>query len=587
MNKEKINYLLLPICLILAIVPLIIKLNIIPTDMYKYSWFYNAYKSADAFLYSRGNFLMVVAVIMLLIIIGRFFTSDRKGIKIFIPLGVYGVLSLMSSIFSDNKNMAFNGSIEQYESVWILLSYLIVLYYSYSVIGGEKDLKVLIYSLLFSTIVMCVIGFSQLIGHDLFTTDFLQRIIIPNELAQYRGNLNFNFGDSTLNKVYMTLYNPNYVGVFAVLIIPVLTAYVLGESNKILKITALAVDVLMLVMLVGSGSKTGIITLLVVLILAFVIFRKRIKINKIYYAVFITLFLIILAVSNHISDNMLINRIKNGIFVQKRSYDLKNITVNEEDIEISYKEYVFKVSKINGADEGEEIIISDSNNLELKYDAQNEIYTFNNKALDKVSIEVFGEYGLYVNIGKNKWCFGKNVETNKYTYINIYGKYDEIINAKSIGFKGYERFLTSRGYIWSRTLPLIKDNIILGSGPDTFVVEFPQTDYVAKSNTTINDQLITKPHSLYLQIAVQTGLLSLIAFLTFYSMYLVQCIKVYAGINKFGFQEILGAGIFLGSIGYMIAGLTNDSCVATAPVFWTMLGIGVAININAAKNTVK
>lgn len=587
MNKGKDNYLLLPICLILGMVPLITKLNIVPTDLYKYSWFYNTDKSADIFLYSKGNFLIIVSVVMLLIIIGRFFTSRHLSIKLFIPLGIYGILCLLSSIFSDHRNMAFNGSIEQYESIWILLSYLIALYYSYSVIKGERDLKVLIYCILFSTVLMCAIGFTQLIERDIFTTELWQRLIIPNELAQYRGNLSFNFGDSALNKVYMTLYNPNYVGVYAVLIIPVLTAYVLAESNKKLKLIALAADILLLVMMLGAGSKTGIITLTAVLIFSIALFRKKIKINKLYFSVLAALFLIILGAFNYTSDNMLIDKIKSGIFVQKSSYSLKNIVVYDEAVEISYKDYIFKLSKIDGANEGEEVIIAGDNNLELEYDAQNKIYKLNNKELNKISISVFGDYGLCINIEKSKWYFDKNKETNKYTYINIYGRSDEIINAESSVFTGYEKFLTSRGYIWSRTIPLIKDNIILGSGPDTFVVEFPQTDYVAKSNTTINDQLITKPHSLYLQIAVQTGLLSLIAFLAFYFMYFIQCIKVYGGINKFGFQEILGAGIFLGSIGYMIAGVTNDSCVATAPVFWTMLGIGVAININAEKNTVK
>ena len=40
---------------------------------------------------------------------------------------------------------------------------------------------------------------------------------------------------------------------------------------------------------------------------------------------------------------------------------------------------------------------------------------------------------------------------------------------------------------------------------------------------------------------------------------------------------------FIGSIGYMISGISNDSMVVTAPVFWGMIGLGVAANVMVQK----
>ena len=79
-------------------------------------------------------------------------------------------------------------------------------------------------------------------------------------------------------------------------------------------------------------------------------------------------------------------------------------------------------------------------------------------------------------------------------------------------WKGHEKALSGRGYIWGRTIPLILKHLIWGSGPDTFAAEFPQTDYVMKANTGAGmyQQLPTKAHSLYLQTALQTGVLSLL-----------------------------------------------------------------------------
>ena len=40
----------------------------------------------------------------------------------------------------------------------------------------------------------------------------------------------------------------------------------------------------------------------------------------------------------------------------------------------------------------------------------------------------------------------------------------------------------------------------------------------------------------------------------------------------------LDVDIFLVSIGYMIAGITNDSTITVAPICWTLMGIGIFMN---------
>ncbi len=39
-----------------------------------------------------------------------------------------------------------------------------------------------------------------------------------------------------------------------------------------------------------------------------------------------------------------------------------------------------------------------------------------------------------------------------------------------------------------------------------------------------------------------------------------------------------GLAIFAGTAGYLLAGITNDSIVAAAPIFWGMAGVGMAVN---------
>ena len=119
------------------------------------------------------------------------------------------------------------------------------------------------------------------------------------------------------------------------------------------------------------------------------------------------------------------------------------------------------------------------------------------------------------------WNFYKEDGAARYVFVNQYGKLDEIQNAPAV-FKGHERSLSGRGYIWGRTIPLLKKSLLWGSGPDTFTVKFPQTDYVMKVNTGLNmyQQLPTKAHSMYLQSALQTGILSGICLLMFFLHYI-------------------------------------------------------------------
>lgn len=155
----------------------------------------------------------------------------------------------------------------------------------------------------------------------------------------------------------------------------------------------------------------------------------------------------------------------------------------------------------------------------------------------------------------------------------------ELEEVASIGFIGKERLGSARGYIWSRTLPLIKERPLLGYGPDAFAFAFPQNDLLGKwyAYRTPN-MTVDKPHNLYLQIAVNQGLIALGAFLVLVGTYIVNALKVYAFRRDYSSKEIVGIALFLAVIGYLGAGIFNDSIVSVAPIFWILLGTGMGIN---------
>ena len=200
------------------------------------------------------------------------------------------------------------------------------------------------------------------------------------------------------------------------------------------------------------------------------------------------------------------------------------------------------------------------------------------KSYDIRLVNISGKNILYINKDSVKLYF--ELKSKYIGIVDFKGKSIDIDNIKSFGFEGKEKLASSRGYIWSRSLPLVKDTILLGHGPDTFVAYFPQQDIMGKMYAYNGDmwQLVDKPHNLYLQTALNTGAVSLIAMLALFIMYFIKSFKIYYRSKFDDFNSIAGLGIFVAVVGYLGAGIFNDSVVSVAPVFWVLLGMGISVN---------
>jgi O-antigen ligase len=161
------------------------------------------------------------------------------------------------------------------------------------------------------------------------------------------------------------------------------------------------------------------------------------------------------------------------------------------------------------------------------------------------------------------------------------GKLVDLYPVEHIGFENNPGFGSWRGYIWSRSFPLLKKTLLLGTGADTYCAVFPQEDYAGKYSTTgaSYDIVVDKPHNMYLGAAVGTGVLSLLALLAIFGIYLFSSARIYRRAS-YGddFLTFAGSGVFFGIIGFLAAALVNDSSVSVMPMFYGLLGLGIAIN---------
>jgi O-antigen ligase len=133
---------------------------------------------------------------------------------------------------------------------------------------------------------------------------------------------------------------------------------------------------------------------------------------------------------------------------------------------------------------------------------------------------------------------------------------------------------------------MLKETLIAGYGPDTFPMVFPQYDYVGKLNSFTSHRIIVdKPHNMYLQIGINTGVLSLVSLLAVFVIYAVDSFKVYFKREINTFIEYVGVGAFTGVMGYLAAGMFNDQIISVAPLFYVMLGLGLAVNRMVIRNS--
>ena len=574
---------LYPLVIVLAIIPLLVHQKIVPTRLEGYSWFSFSETAMDFFLYYKSVWLVIMAVIMLAILCIKAIENKeyRRIPECMIPIGVYGLLVILSILFSQNEALSIHGTMEQYESGFVVLGYLIFMYYAYMIVDTEDRAEFLIKAWVISIAILSILGLLQVLGHDFFATDFGKKLILSKDYWDSLDELTFKFG---ANRIYLTLYNPNYVGVYATLAIPILLSLMFFTKNIVGKIVYGILTVGMFICIIGSQSKTAFLSLAVVFIMAIIVSRKKI----VQYWKFVVLGVFVLVIVFFVFDASIGHAYTNNIkyafqvLTQKQTSEpaISRVDTLENEVVIDYLNHSLHISYTRDGEDFSIQTIDDTGNIISTTQEENKIVLQDERfaGITITPILVSEQYGMEVVIGGRTWYFTNEASEGdtSYYFYTPYGKWDKVNNPEI--FKMKENMFSNRGYIWTRTIPLLKENIFIGSGPDTFTVEFPQDDYVGLENYGYKGSIVTKPHNMFLQIGVQTGVLSLIAFLAFYIMYFVQSIRIYIKGKFDTYASQLGVGIFLASIGYMIAGITNDSTITVAPIFWILLGIGFSMN---------
>lgn len=588
-DKQSISWVfLLPIFFIIGFVPLIVYAKLLTLDGLELeNWLGNEYYF-DFFSYYKAITFSILSFISLIIMIILIKTDKIYLIdsKYYYPMGIYLFFVIISFFFADDFDVAVRGYIEMFQGVFVLFSYIIMMFVIINLVRDVKSIKILLVSFVIVGLSIGIIGLGQYFGYDIFKTEWGQLLILPKKFHVLASELKFKFADFA---VYGTLYNTNFVGSFASLMIPLSFALYFYQKKVLYAFLSIIFVGLMIFIGFGSNSRAGIIGVIAALILIMVLFRHEV-IKKPMYILLPFATLVILGASlNRISDGRIVNEIRNlNIFedIAKAEQRYESRAYFEE---IIIDDYNMK-------------IITNEDELEIEF-ISNELYFYD---IDGNQLETINENGRITFIDPNyqNYIFSRG-EDSSYYLVQAHGRSFNIwltidgfkfqglngdlyvpSNPRKIDFLDkYESMFSSRVYVWSRSIPMLLDYPIIGAGPDMYTIAFPQDDYAGKLNTLSINTVVEKPHNMYIQMAVNTGLPSLLAMLALFSMYLIESSKIYFRLSLSNLIDYLGVGFFASVTAYLISGFFNDQIISVAPLFYAMLALGIVVNQMILKRT--
>lgn len=605
--------------LVIIAIPLAVRIRLNEITMSEIKLFGLFSSRVDIFHKFKSEILYMSGIVAFLAMIfnhKRFRKLEKSYVAKFVLLFMFFIIA--STIASQHFDVALFGVAERYEGFFSYMSYMILFFFAFFLIDKEQHEWINVFVFI-SALLMAIVGISQFANHDIFNTSWFQHLIIPSELRALSGQMSLEIPGGV---VYGTLYNPNYMGSYYALILPLLITGIFYSKKYLVKICFGILGLVSFLLLVVSHSSAGIVGILASLGVFLLMMMSKLN-KKIIIGIF-GFMLIFSAITwgemqrftNDIirsfiaKENILVESLEiidNEIFVTMnglgKDFSVKYNIEDHNAYLYDSRHRLMQMNKFENAqeyyplDEEFRFLTVNSNlaGMTLNFyplrevenvDGTKELKIRDIVKLRPIDKEVVGENEVLIHLAYVKLENTKrrvisvrsDGNLKMYTYGDNYA--EKQTPAESIFFKGYEHAGSGRGYIWSRSVPLIKDYLVVGAGPDVYAYVFPQDDLTAKMNYMSNSYIIVdKPHNTYLQIAINTGLVSLIVFLFAVGVFLIASIKYVK--NK---GNILLSGVFYAVIAFVVTSFFNDSVVSIAPMFWLLLGFGANLLINDEKN---
>ncbi|MCX6564564.1 MAG: O-antigen ligase family protein [Candidatus Aminicenantes bacterium] len=572
----------------------------------------------DSFAFFKSQCTFTMGLVSGLMILALVLTRSVKkaDVPVAVAASIFVALASVSTLLSPVRPIAVSGLFDRYEGVGVWVGYLLSMVLAMLVMRGQGEWKWLRNALQFLLGIQVIIGFSQFIDKNLLDFRLLKALIVPDALVeQYHiGILN---GAGT---VYGTINNANfYSQTMALLMVIIFPGIAAKAKNKIPKMLFVGGGAC----LVFAGSSGGLVGFVAGIFAVSMIMELETQaVRKFLPFLGVPLFAGVslkvigfkpptttdLLLCGMIPLAFLTGILVNQLFLKRSKRSLRKwglITLSAGIAAFGFwvltPDYSKQaVRRISIKDNRMQIDYPDGR-LALVVNAKNEITSLGsdgqvlseNVPSGTVSLETLHEN---IQIEAHKGFSILTLQRLNARFVAVDQKFfiqdsrylpvrnDD--NPAFFGFVGKEKFGTGRGFIWSRSIPMLKRSLIWGIGPDVFPYMFPQSDYAGKINRGDPNILIDKPHNWYLQVAVGTGIVSLLCLLFIWYQTALKARRILK--NSFGDETKKMAISFLGFITvYAVTGLFYDSIISVSMWIWPVLGafVGLLGNADGDKRT--
>lgn len=550
----------------------------------------------DYFLYGKAWLTIVVAIIIAVILIVEVVVYkeklfDIKSLKskiIIVCFLIYNFCTIVSYIVATNKQTALTGGVNSCEGILVLISYSILFIAAHYIwqVRQNTELKGKLGKSKVN-ILECIVMFHGVVLTVLAAIEIFYKPIVDIIVGHSTENV-YN------NMLSLTFSSPSYCAGYIVLLLPFCIYFMANAVDVIKSIvwSVLCVTVTIAGLLTRSTAGfyliiTEIIVMTIVLFIRCFYLKKNIKDNdvskkdmeylskNIYKVLSFVVVLLIVVVVNIFSNGKILSATTSSAMNKTTPihsdnyYKVKDITLAKTRVTIKGNDN--SISCV--IDENGSIYFTDEANNVIDINTQAGVISFP-KPYDMISAG-FENNALWLDFGyKGKVRFlVKDKEfypmTSDGSIVNNISAYNNVTeNDKDYNYDSWDSIFTGRGYIWRKSLPILKNTIIFGHGAGTFGLYFKQFDYVGLLNSQGEvDLIIDKPHSLYLQIACNQGVLSVVALIV---MIFIIVFTVIVNLKKSKSYNSLPMIIVV--ISFCIFEIITDSSVTVNPLFWILIG---------------
>lgn len=538
----------------------------------------------DLFYYNKEVVLFVFAILLLAAMGLGFLTywmlMDKmpetiwKGKKIWIALGLYFLLNVVSCVFSFYREYGFMGLSIDYEGLAAICGYMVLFAGGFFLFRGKWGEKILIWGVRILSLFLTVGATAELIWGPAFNIEAVQKLLTPERYWHLLENIYLDYNGS----VSLTFGNPGFFGGFCSLLFGILAASALtGPYMKFRILDSILAGGLLFDIFASDSSGAFYAAAVTLLIEGILLFRRKFWKNYLQTIgiclVFVLIFL--LGIGSLNQGNNLLGNVKDSVVnsqyeKSKDVFTVEKIQLDQGILSVEGQERNFQVEALK---DGTDLTVEDFRFTDEKGDEiplKKGLEAKLSGDYDMISLTVRGRI-LSLDFGYQD-PVELYVQDGLLYYVDFNGSLlSRIPQPVMTSLEQFYPLFTGRGYIWISTIPLLWDVVVLGKGIGTFPFYYPQSEVAGMLNVHGSaDYCIEQAHSWYLQTAVSSGILSLACMLYLFGWCFLKGTR---DLRKMKTSPChLEHLLIFGLLAYEIAGLVNNSCIAATPFFWLVLG---------------